>query len=107
MERDTFTQLAMKFTCCYLSLWLNGRLNSTSMQSLFVHKYDTKCCDVTAVKVISMFGYFKASEEGILRHHYHERVFFLIYSIRFVLTRLQMEVALSILFELYLVFALK
>ena len=68
-------------------------------------------CDVTAVKVISMFGYFKASEDGILRHHYHQRVFFffffLIYSIRFVLTRLQMEVALSILFDLYLVFALK
>ena len=33
-------------------------------------------CDVTAVKVISMFGYFKASEDGILRHHYHQRVFF-------------------------------
>lgn len=50
-----------------------------------------------------MFGYFKASEDGILRHHYHQRFFFfLIYSIRFVLTRLQMEVALSILFDLYL-----
>ena len=23
-----------------------------------------------------MFGYFKASEDGILRHHYHQRVFF-------------------------------
>lgn len=23
-----------------------------------------------------MFGYFKASEDGILRHHYYQRVFF-------------------------------